>query len=45
MVYDSFIEKHGAEIDQKTAMLSADIIAIDHSHKVTVFLSLFSALY
>ena len=45
MVYNSFIEKHGAEIDQKTAMLSADIIAIDHSHKVTVFLSLFSAPY
>ena len=39
MMYDSFIEKHGPEIDQKTAMLSGDIIAIDHSHKVFTLLS------
>lgn len=41
MMYDSFVEKHGTEIDQKTAMLSADIIAIDHSHKVIFAPTLF----
>ena len=41
MMYDSFIKKHGTEIDQKTAMLSADIIAIDHSHEVIFALTLF----
>ena len=33
--YDRLIEDHGAEIDQKTVMLSAEVCAIDHSHKVT----------
>lgn len=33
-MYDRLIEDHGAEIDQKTAMLSAEVCAIDHSHKV-----------
>ena len=33
-VYDSFIEEHRPEFDQHTAMLSAEICAIDHSHKV-----------
>lgn len=34
MIYDRFIEDHGEQIDQKCAMCSADICAIDHSHKV-----------
>ena len=33
-IYDDFIEEHRAEFEQHTAMLSADICAIDHSHKV-----------
>lgn len=33
-VYDLFIEEHQHEFDQHTALLSADICAIDHSHKV-----------
>jgi hypothetical protein len=33
-VYDAFIEEHRDEFEQHTAMLSADICAIDHSHKV-----------
>ena len=33
-MYDKLIEEHGSEIDQKTAMLTAEIVAIDHSHKV-----------
>ena len=34
MMYDRFIEDHGEQIDQRCAMCSADICAIDHSHKV-----------
>jgi hypothetical protein len=34
MMYDHFIEDHGEQIDQRCAMCSADICAIDHSHKV-----------
>lgn len=33
-IYDRFIEEHRADITQHMAMLTADIIAIDHSHKV-----------
>ena len=33
-MYDKLIEEHGAQIDQRTAMLSGEICAIDHSHKV-----------
>ena len=33
--YDNFIDEHRAEINQHTAMLTANICAIDHSHKVT----------
>jgi hypothetical protein len=36
-VYDGFIEEHRAEFDQHTAMLSAEICAIDHSHKVPFY--------
>jgi len=35
-VYDGFIEEHRDEFEQHTAMLSANICAIDHSHKVCV---------
>jgi len=34
-MYDKMIEDHGTQIDQKTAMCSAEICAIDHSHKIT----------
>ncbi len=33
-MYDNFMEEHTADIDQHTAMLSAEVCAIDHSHKV-----------
>jgi hypothetical protein len=33
-VYDQCIEEHWADITQLMAMLKADVIAIDHSHKV-----------
>jgi hypothetical protein len=33
-MYDQLIEDHGTQIDQKTAMCSGEICAIDHSHKV-----------
>jgi hypothetical protein len=33
-LYDDFIDEHHAEINQHTAMLTANICAIDHSHKV-----------
>jgi len=36
--YDNFIDEHRAEINQHTAMLTANICAIDHSHKAS-FLS------
>src|SRR2546421_8768622 len=34
-MYDKPIEEHGTQIDQKTAMCSGEICAIDHSHKIT----------
>jgi Domain of unknown function (DUF6729)/3'-5' exonuclease len=34
-VFDCYIEKHIATINQFTSMLSAYICAIDHSHKIT----------
>lgn len=33
-MYDTFMGEHIADIDQHTAMLSGEICAIDHSHKV-----------
>lgn len=33
-VYDQFIEEHRMDITQHMAMLTADVIAIDHSYKV-----------
>jgi hypothetical protein len=33
-MYDKLIEMHGIEIDQKCAMLPAEIVSIDHNHKV-----------
>ena len=39
-MYDNYIEKHQHDFNQHTAMLTAEICAIDHSHKVcTVTLS------
>lgn len=35
-MYDRFIEDHQHYLDQHTAMLSGEICAIDHSHKVLV---------
>lgn len=35
-LYDTFIESHRAEINQHMSMLTANICAIDHSHKVSV---------
>ncbi|XP_006463078.1 hypothetical protein AGABI2DRAFT_119897 [Agaricus bisporus var. bisporus H97] len=34
-MYDNFLEAHQHEINQHMSMLSGDICAIDHSHKVT----------
>ncbi|EKM79052.1 hypothetical protein AGABI1DRAFT_73818 [Agaricus bisporus var. burnettii JB137-S8] len=34
-MYDDFLETHQHEINQHMSMLSGDICAIDHSHKVT----------
>jgi hypothetical protein len=34
-VYDGFIEEHQAELNQHTSMLSAEVCALDHSHKVS----------
>ncbi len=34
-MYDKLIEDHGMQIDQKTAMCSGEICAIDHIHKIT----------
>jgi hypothetical protein len=39
VMYDKLIEDHGVQIDQKTAMCSGEICAIDHSHKVGTFVS------
>ncbi|KAF8578394.1 hypothetical protein K439DRAFT_1621365 [Ramaria rubella] len=33
-MYDRFIENHKAELEQHTAMLSAEICTTDHSHKI-----------
>jgi hypothetical protein len=33
-IYDHFIEQHQDELNQHTALLSAEICALDHSHKV-----------
>ena len=33
-VYDTFIEEHLQDFDQHCAMLSGEIYALDHSHKV-----------
>jgi hypothetical protein len=35
-IYDQFIEQHQDELNQHTALLSAEICALDHSHKVCV---------
>lgn len=34
-IYDTYIEEHRHHVDQHMSMLSADICAIDHSHKVS----------
>ncbi len=34
-LYDKMIEDHGEQIDQKAAMCTGEICAIDHSHKIT----------
>jgi hypothetical protein len=34
--YDNFIDEHYAEINQHTAMLTANICSIDYSHKVSL---------
>ena len=34
-LFDDFVEKHTVHINQFTSMLSAEICAIDHSHKIT----------
>jgi hypothetical protein len=34
-IYDNFIEKHEMDFNQHTAMLSGEICALDHSHKIT----------
>ncbi|KAF6764006.1 hypothetical protein DFP72DRAFT_956173 [Ephemerocybe angulata] len=33
-MYDQYMEEHRQDIDQHTAMLTAEICAIDHSHKL-----------
>jgi hypothetical protein len=33
-MYDKFVEDHQHELNQHTSMLSAEICAVDHSHKV-----------
>lgn len=42
IMYDKLIEIHGAEIDQKCAMLSAEIIGIDQNFKVCLYLEVCS---
>ncbi|EDR06014.1 uncharacterized protein LACBIDRAFT_302278 [Laccaria bicolor S238N-H82] len=34
-MYDCYIEEHKSKFNQHTAMLSAEICALDHSHKIT----------
>jgi hypothetical protein len=41
-VYDSFIEEHQHDFNQHMALLPADVCAIDHSHKVSYYLFLFT---
>jgi len=36
-VYDTFIEEHLQDFDQHCAMLSSEIYALDHSHKVRLW--------
>ncbi len=36
--YDQFVESHQHELNQHTALLTANICAIDHSHKVSHYL-------
>ncbi|KAF8180079.1 hypothetical protein BJ912DRAFT_855402 [Pholiota molesta] len=38
-MYDQFIESHQDELNQHTSMLSAEICAVDHSHKITKHLA------
>ena len=40
MMYDTFIEDHGEQIDQKCAMGSAKICCLDHSHKVCIVIAI-----
>ncbi|KAF5326444.1 hypothetical protein D9611_000570 [Ephemerocybe angulata] len=37
-VYDRYIEQHGHHFDQHTSLLSAEVNALDHSHKFTKYL-------
>ncbi|KAH6901944.1 hypothetical protein BKA70DRAFT_1568128 [Coprinopsis sp. MPI-PUGE-AT-0042] len=37
-MYDSYIETHSQAIDQHMALLSAEVCAIDHSHKYTKYI-------
>ncbi len=39
-IYDNFIESHEHEYHQHTAMLSSEVMAIDHSFKVCAFVTL-----
>lgn len=36
-MYDAYIERHKHDFNQHTALLSGDICAIDHSHKVKLY--------
>lgn len=36
-IYDAFIEEHQHDFNQHMALLTADVCAIDHSHKVSFF--------
>ncbi|KAF8799068.1 ribonuclease H-like protein [Phlegmacium glaucopus] len=38
-MYNNYIEKHQHDFNQHTAMLTAEICAIDHSHKVTKYIA------
>lgn len=39
-IYDNFLESHEHEYHQHTAMLSSEVMAIDHSFKVCAFVTL-----
>jgi hypothetical protein len=43
-MYDCFIERHRHDFNQHTAMLSAEICAIDHSHKVCCYQALLPSI-